>query len=299
MDRQDDALLIIDNDLETIESLSEALVHKGYCVSSTLDEKEGVRKCAQEKPEFVLLDLSHSSGKGVSLISRMLSVHPLANILTTTWQDHTQDALDWIRAGACDYLKKPLKIQVLLRALERTRTRAHQLFLSDSLKESCIVKEHKTLIFGNDPERVSSVINEAVCDTRLICRDIDMLRMALSEIVFNAIEHGNLNISAGEKNHAVERGDYLQLIEKRRKDPRYRDRKVMMKVLIDRASGILVFHVIDEGTGFNYRALTEVPPGGNMGSGLGIELARNFFKEVRYSGRGNRVKLVYCENGYS
>ncbi|MGC9323698.1 MAG: response regulator [Desulfomonilia bacterium] len=287
-------VFIIDNDRRAIASASRALTREGYVVSSATDPSAGIRECAEMKPGFILLDSSCFSHTGPALISTLLQAHPHGTILITTHQDHCAQALEWMRLGAIDCLRKPLNIPDLLQTMERSRERMQLQFASLVQDTACIVKEEKTLVFGNDIAKLPHILNQAVMNTNVICRNTEMLKMALNEIVLNAIEHGNLNILKEEKADAVRRGVYSELIETRKKEPLYRERVVTLRVVIDTASSVIMFYVTDQGTGFDYRNMVETPPGGTIGIGLGIEIARNFFTEVSYSGRGNRVKLVYA-----
>lgn len=79
-------------------------------------------------------------------------------------------------------------------------------------------KEVKTLVFGNSTESLPYIINQAAFNAWAVCRNVDMLKTALSEIVLNAIEHGNLEISREEKTLAM-KGNYSELLRERMTDP--------------------------------------------------------------------------------
>lgn len=121
---------------------------------------------------------------------------------------------------------------------------------------------------------------------------IDSIRTGLREIIVNSIEHGNLNITFEEKSQHLSKGDYLQLISNRQKDPVYGNRKVIIKYNL--TDQFVSYHITDEGNGFNYKELMmKAFANQSLGRehGRGIMLAENIFDTVEYQGNGNSVFL--------
>lgn len=124
-------------------------------------------------------------------------------------------------------------------------------------------------------------------------RELNLLRMALREIIINAIEHGNLAITFDEKTRETLEGDYFTYLNRRQKDPRYRDRTVDIQYQVDAERA--EYTVTDEGSGFDYGKFLrdEVDVNESMlPHGRGITLAKNVFDEIRYNEQGNIVTLV-------
>lgn len=124
--------------------------------------------------------------------------------------------------------------------------------------------------------------------------EIGMLRFALREIMINAIEHGNLNITYAEKTEATAGSSYFDLIVRRRRDARYTSRRLTIEYAVNREH--VVYRLTDEGDGFDYRAFLRADPhaanGHMLAHGRGIAIARQVFDELRYVGKGNRVVMV-------
>ncbi len=89
----------------------------------------------------------------------------------------------------------------------------------------------------------------------LSVREVNLIRIALREIVINAIEHGNLGLSFDEKTAAIAGGNYFELIEKRRSDPVYSGRRVSVECQIDKKE--VRYIVTDEGDGFDHSRIIE------------------------------------------
>lgn len=123
---------------------------------------------------------------------------------------------------------------------------------------------------------------------------VNTIRICFREILINAIEHGNLGISFDEKTQAIEKGDYMQFLLARQRDPRYKDRKVYVDYLIN--GRVLMFRVTDEGAGFDHASFLkrakEDPYLSMMEHGRGIIMTRNVFDSVVFNDEGNQVILT-------
>lgn len=125
-------------------------------------------------------------------------------------------------------------------------------------------------------------------------RDVNMVRIALREMLINAIEHGNLEISYEEKSEAMEQDNYLHFVQTRQQDPRFRDRVVELEYSIK--AGMAIFKIADQGGGFNHtKVMQDMSNRANEGllaHGRGITMAVNVFDSVEFNNKGNQVRLV-------
>lgn len=121
---------------------------------------------------------------------------------------------------------------------------------------------------------------------------VHTIRTGLREILVNAIEHGNLNIGFEEKSQHLSKGDYLELISSRQKDPIYKSRKVEVNYIL--TDHFVSYKITDEGDGFNYKELKKKAMANqSLGRehGRGIMLVENIFDVVEFQGKGNSVYL--------
>jgi len=158
------------------------------------------------------------------------------------------------------------------------------------------VKEKQSLVMGNQLFLVGDVAYRLTRNLRRYCEQdtVDLARMALIEMIVNAIEHGNLEISYDEKLAAMKSGDYVTFVSERQADPRYRDRQVRIDFEI--APPQAIYSIEDDGRGFDHRAFlvrdADEMGGGLRPSGRGILMTTKIFDEVTFNERGNRVTLV-------
>ena len=127
--------------------------------------------------------------------------------------------------------------------------------------------------------------------------ELDQLhvRMGLQELLINAIEHGNLGISAEEKREALMNDTYDALVDARRHLPINAARRVKVWMEHDTANHTFHCRICDEGDGFDWEPLLQ----GNSetipslaASGRGIFLVKTFIPQLQYFGRGNEVTLT-------
>lgn len=130
-------------------------------------------------------------------------------------------------------------------------------------------------------------------------RENNIIRIAVREMIINAIEHGNLNISFEEKSQAIMNDRYTDYIKQRQKDPLYRDKTVNVEYEVDPEK--VTYVITDEGGGFN--AINYLDIIGNVNEkmlphGRGISFTKNVFDEVIFNEKGNIVTLVkYFQKG--
>ncbi|WP_168203273.1 ATP-binding protein [Oceanispirochaeta crateris] len=121
-----------------------------------------------------------------------------------------------------------------------------------------------------------------------------MIKMGLQEIIINAIEHGNLNITFEEKSQALKENRYLDFIRERQVDPLYKDRMVRIDYVLN--SDYVQYLVRDEGVGFDYKSTMRMVDHSVeqefMTHGRGINMTRVLFDKVEYNSKGNQVLLV-------
>lgn len=144
---------------------------------------------------------------------------------------------------------------------------------------------------------------EASCYANLICNFLhqsnrldpdkrDYLNFAITEMLMNAIEHGNCGISYDEKSAWMGQGKMmLELIEHKCSLPYIAARKVLFEYTLGTDSAHFV--VADEGEGFDWRGLKDAGSAENIGKlhGRGILVTRNFTRNLSYNEKGNEVSF--------
>ncbi len=125
-------------------------------------------------------------------------------------------------------------------------------------------------------------------------REGTLLRVALREIIINAIEHGNLNISFEDKSRAIMENRYIHFIAERQKDPVCRNRRVTIDYEVSPEK--VIYRICDEGKGFDYQSMLEKDieelNESMTAHGRGLKLSQEFFDTISFNELGNEVFLV-------
>ncbi|MDR0640889.1 MAG: ATP-binding protein [Treponema sp.] len=119
------------------------------------------------------------------------------------------------------------------------------------------------------------------------------LQLALSELIVNAVEHGNCGITYDEKTAAMDKGiSVVELVAEKCKDPAIRAKRV--EFLWDIGHGSTSFVIRDEGRGFDVRAhLKKISAQDSLSlHGRGIKMASMYAQELRYNDTGNQVTMI-------
>jgi len=116
--------------------------------------------------------------------------------------------------------------------------------------------------------------------------------LGLSELMLNAVEHGNLAIGYREKSQLIESDRLHDEIGRRLSDPRYASRQA--EVLVRRENGTLRFTIRDQGQGFDWRGYLDMSPERAFDThGRGIAMSRMIsFDSLEYRGCGNEVEAA-------
>lgn len=114
-------ILVIEDSPIMRQLLSNLLGGAGYeCILAT-GVANGLKSCAQNKPDMILLDVNLPDGNGIDLC-RTLKADPAARhipvLLLTGEARGVENRVDGFEAGAEDYVIKPFNVKELLSRLK-------------------------------------------------------------------------------------------------------------------------------------------------------------------------------------
>jgi DNA-binding NtrC family response regulator len=112
-------ILIIDDEDILREDLAALLRDEGYSCRTASDGEEGVRLAEDGEPDVVLCDLVMSGIGGVEVVNRLAAARPELPVILITAHGTMETALEAFRAGAVDYLLKPVLSQDLIVKIRR------------------------------------------------------------------------------------------------------------------------------------------------------------------------------------
>ena len=101
------------------ELLQETLGRRGFEVRCAASSEEGLRLVEADDPDVVVTDLKMAGMTGLELCERIATNRADVPILVITAFGSMDTAIAALRAGAFDFITKPLEIEVLTLALHR------------------------------------------------------------------------------------------------------------------------------------------------------------------------------------
>lgn len=107
-------ILLIEDDAQLAESLSEALTAQRYVVDVAKDGEVGWEQVKTLVHDLILLDVTLPKLDGISLCQRMRNRGYLLPVLMLTARDTSVDKVTGLDAGADAYIVKPFDLQELL-----------------------------------------------------------------------------------------------------------------------------------------------------------------------------------------
>jgi hypothetical protein len=117
------------------------------------------------------------------------------------------------------------------------------------------------------------------------------LELGLNEIFLNAIEHGNLSVTAEEKASSKNTEDWQKIIYEKLKEPHNLVKHVKAKVEI--SPTCVTIEVVDQGNGFDWSMQSFKQPSPQKRHGRGLLLATELcFDEMQFIGKGNVVRCI-------
>lgn len=249
------------------------------------------------KVDLLILDRMMPGMDGIELLRRLKADPRFRHIpvIMQTAAAAPDKVLEGIEAGAHYYLTKPYLPEALLaivrsaladladrrQAARAARARAEALRLMEGAQFRFRTLEQATGLAG----LLAS-----------LCPEPEMAAMGLSELLVNAVEHGNLGIDYAEKSRLRREDRWEAEIARRLDLPEYRGRAAT--VTVERLPARLAFTVADEGGGFDWRAFLDFSPARAFDpNGRGIAMARRLcFESLAYPGRGNVVTATISMN---
>jgi len=114
-------ILVVDDNLDNVEILRALLESRGYTVASASDGRAALAKIEEVQPDLVLLDVMMPGMDGWQ-VCRTIKNHPVfcnTRVVMVTAKGDYEDKFEGMRAGADDYVVKPIDMQELTEKVER------------------------------------------------------------------------------------------------------------------------------------------------------------------------------------
>jgi len=107
-DFEDKSLLILDDDDPLRGRLSRAMEKKGFTVKEAKSVEEGLKIVKNTTPNFAIIDLRLEDGNGLDVVQELSKSKKESRIVMLTGYGNLPTAVAAVKAGAIDYIAKPV-----------------------------------------------------------------------------------------------------------------------------------------------------------------------------------------------
>jgi DNA-binding NtrC family response regulator len=126
-ERSGGRILIVDDDESMCALVESALQRMGHEVTSCTSASDAVVRASDEDFDVIVTDLNMGSMSGLELCERVVGTRPDVPVVVVTGHGSMESAVAAIRAGAYDFITKPVDMKMLsltlARALQQRRLR--------------------------------------------------------------------------------------------------------------------------------------------------------------------------------
>jgi two-component system response regulator HydG len=112
-------ILLVDDEQDICDLLSSLLRSAGAEMDCALDEAEAAEKLAGRLYDVVLTDLNLGAGSGLRICDLVNRMQPGVPTIVVTGYGSLDAAVGAIRAGAYDFIAKPIDAAMVMVAVER------------------------------------------------------------------------------------------------------------------------------------------------------------------------------------
>ncbi len=151
MESQDDRILVVDDDPEMGQWLTEILHKEGFSVASLTDSLEASQLLRREDFDLLITDLKMKGLKGLDLLAETQKVAPRTPVIIITAFGTIESAIQAMKMGAYDYITKPFRTEeiglTVKKALENRRLKKEV----ERLKKEVESRYHFQHLIGKSP----------------------------------------------------------------------------------------------------------------------------------------------------
>lgn len=290
-------ILVVDDEPLNLDIIEEFLTGKGhsYIVETASDGVVAMEKLEADpnKYDVVLLDRMMPNMSGMEVLEKM-SAHPELKyipVILQTAKVSKEDILEGLKAGAYYYLTKPFTSDILHSVV---KTAVKDRGYNKALLASLNVTKSSVKLLKNAHFQFRSLEDVRAVSSLVACAsdEPDKIAMGLSELMINAIEHGNLHIGYDEKSELRKQDLWELEIAKRLDLPENKNKYASIDIVND--SGAITYTITDQGNGFDWSEFMEFDTTRVMDNhGRGIAMANKlYFSKLEYQGNGNVVTVM-------
>lgn len=285
-------LLVVEDESILLDILTETLQEQGYALTTATTGEAARQALATHAQtlDAILLDRLLPDMDSLVLLPQIKHDNQLAHVpvIIQTSLTSTEEVTAGLDAGAYYYLTKPFPPETLVAIVRAAvHDRFEYLDLQTRIRQAQGLMQH--LRYGEFVFHTQNEAREVAALVAHIAPDPNRVILGLTELMLNAVEHGNLGITYAEKSALLSANALNDEVMQRLADPHLGTRRASL--LARRDAHKVEFIIRDEGHGFDWRPFLDMAPDRAFDThGRGIAMSRMLsFDELEYRGNGNEV----------
>jgi FixJ family two-component response regulator len=156
-------IFVVDDEPAVCRSVSQTLQRSGYTVSCFTDAAHCLRQIQVQSCDLLITDVKMPGIDGIELVRRVKCIVPWLPILVITGFGDIQMAVKAVKAGALEFIEKPLQKQSLLEAVQSALKLQDPKNLlkgkSLSKKESVILR---LILQGSSNKEIAQILHRSI-----------------------------------------------------------------------------------------------------------------------------------------
>ena len=285
-------VLIVDDEAINLDIICEHLEDENYELVRAADGREALSILEADPVRYdtIVLDSRMPDMDGIQLLANIKRTDALQHVpvVMQTAKAENQEIVAGLRAGAYYYLTKPYYGDILKSVIRgAVNDRLHEKSLLESLRAGRRIFE--LMSFGRFRIHNLEQCNLVASQVAHLCPEPQRAVTGISELLVNALEHGNLKIGYSEKSRLMRSGMWQLEVERRLGASENADAYIELEFNV--ANDIVQIRIRDQGQGFDWTPYLDFDPDRAFDPhGRGIAVARlSSFDDLEYIGKGNEV----------
>ncbi|MEE4310837.1 MAG: sigma-54 dependent transcriptional regulator [candidate division KSB1 bacterium] len=154
------SILIIDDEESQLISLKSFLGRRGHEIYTATDGLEGIEIAREKTIDLVLSDYRMPGLNGLEVLKKIKSINPIIDVVIMTAYGSLSDAVDIMKAGAYDYLTKPINLDELENLISRVQEK-HLLISENRILRSELQNKFRFDAIISQSGEMEQVLNTA------------------------------------------------------------------------------------------------------------------------------------------
>ena len=110
-------VMVVDDEVDILTCLDEALTAEGYRVTGVASGAEALDLLAAEVPDLIILDLRMPEISGIEVLKELRAKHPQLPIVVCTGLRGYREDYDVVTSNVAAFLEKPLDIEMVVKTV--------------------------------------------------------------------------------------------------------------------------------------------------------------------------------------